>query len=85
MLTSEERASILQALQDWAKSAPDEPLLGFIQSNALKTPNEILSDVIEKTSDGEAVMEMIEHGVRRQGLEAVVRRLRIQPKSTQEF
>jgi len=85
MLTSEERISIVQALSVWANFAPDEPVLGFVQANSLKTPKEILSEVLEKTSDGEALMEMIEHGVRREGLSAVVSRLRTQPKSIQNF
>jgi hypothetical protein len=85
MLTSAERSMILQALQEWAKFAPDEPVLGFIQSEGLKTPKEILVEVIEKTSDGEALMEILEHGVRRQGLLAVVTRLRNQPQSDQEI
>jgi len=75
MLTSEERAKLISALREWASSVPNEPMLGFIQSGALKTPNEIVQEVIGNTPDGQALMQMIEHGVRRIGLEAAVHKL----------
>ena len=85
MLTSEEHVTIVDALQEWALCAPDEPILGFIQSDGLKTPQEILSAIKENSSDGKAVMQMIEHSVRRIGLEDVVRRIRAQSKSIETF
>jgi len=85
MLTPEERERILLALREWAEFAPDEPVLGFIQSDVLKTPQELLGEIEKNTPDGEALMQMIEHGVRRIGIEAVVRRLRARPEAIEDI
>jgi hypothetical protein len=75
MLTGEERSEIARALSQWAESLPDAPLFGFLGSERLLTPREILKEVETNTPDGEAVLEILEHGVRREGIEAVVSRL----------
>jgi len=77
MLTEDQRERIIQALEEWAHLAPDEPVLGFMQSESdLKTPKELVRDVRENTPDGIALMEIMEHGVQREGLSRVIRRLR---------
>jgi hypothetical protein len=80
MLSDEERISIIEALEEWSEHATDEPVLGFMASEGLKTPREIVREVQEGTSDGQAVLDMIEHGVRRIGLEETLRILRRRPE-----
>lgn len=81
MLTASERDTITAALQDWARSVPDEPLFGFLQTGRLFTPRELVEQVLEDTPDGRALLEIIEHGVGREGLNKVVDRLRHTPKA----
>ena len=78
MLTAEERDLLLQALQSWATSAPPEPVIGFLGRTRLFTPKEISDEVAKKTPDGEAVLEILEHGVRREGVTAVIERIKRQ-------
>jgi len=85
MLTLEEREKILLALREWTEFTPDEPVLGFIQSNVLKTPKELFKEIEENTPDGIALMQIIEHGVRLIGIEAVVRRLSARPKAIEDI
>lgn len=75
MLTPTERKDVIEALSRWAESAPNEPMIGFLGGGQLLTPREAVDAVKRNTSDGEALLEMIEHGVRREGLESVVNRL----------
>lgn len=75
MLTTNERLQIIAALRDWASHAPDEPLFGFVSASDLMTPYEIVGSVEEGSEDGEAVLAMIEHGVRREGLASVLERM----------
>ncbi|MBV9771533.1 MAG: hypothetical protein JOZ32_18325 [Bryobacterales bacterium] len=75
MLTEAERSEITAALAKWSESVPDKPLLGFLGSERFLTPREIVAEVERNTPDGQAVLEMLEHGLRREGMEAVVSRL----------
>jgi hypothetical protein len=75
MLNAVEREQVAKALFEWAKSVPDEPMVGFLDRDGLLTPHEIVKQVMEKTADGQAVLEILEHGVRREGIEKVVARL----------
>ena len=74
-MTKAERWDITVALAKWAESVPDEPLLGFLGYERFLTPREIVAEVRRNTPDGQAVLEILEHGVRREGIEAVVSRL----------
>lgn len=76
MLTAEERQQITRALEEWAAVAPNEPMVGFLGRKTLLTPQEIVQHVQKSTSDGEALLEVLEHGVRREGIKAAVARLR---------
>ena len=78
MLSTLEREQIVVALQSWAKFAPDEPVAGFLGQERLFTPWELVEQVTHETADGQALLEILEHGVRRQGLQAVVARLKRQ-------
>jgi hypothetical protein len=75
MLNPRERSQLIVALEAWAKSVPDKPLVGFLDGDKLFTPKEIVREVREKTPDGQAVLEILEHGVRREGVSNVVARL----------
>lgn len=82
MLTSEERSQIVEALRYWAGKIPDEPMLGFLQKGLemadgeYLTPHQIVAAVLDETPDGIAVLDILEHGVRREGIEKVVARFR---------
>jgi hypothetical protein len=75
MLNAVEREQIAKALFEWAESVPDQPMVGFLGRERLLTPREVVKQVSEKTPDGQAVLEILEHGVRREGIERVVARL----------
>jgi len=75
VLSATEREIILAALVTWAKDAPAEPVLGFLGSGEPLTPREIVSAVRRETDDGRAILEILEHGVRREGIAKVVERL----------
>jgi hypothetical protein len=74
MLGQDEKVALIDALELWASNVPDRPMLGFLGGNFL-TPMEIVDAAIQETDDGRAILEMLEHGVRRQGLKAVTERL----------
>jgi hypothetical protein len=75
MLDPQERSQLIVALEVWAKSVPDRPLVGFLAGEKLFTPTELVQQVREETPDGQAVLEILEHGVRREGVDSVVARL----------
>ena len=75
MLTMDEKATILRALRAWAENAPDEPMIGFLGSKSLLTPHELIANIETQTSDGKAILQILEHGVRREGIEEVIARL----------
>jgi hypothetical protein len=74
MLTEDERRELLDAVIAWANAAPDEPVLGFVGSEGLCSPRELVHEVEARTGTGEAFLQMLEHGVRREGLKQVVSR-----------
>jgi hypothetical protein len=76
MLTDDERIQITKALQQWANHAPkDEPVIGFLGGGRFLTPFQVFMEVMQETPDGQAVLTILEHGVRREGLQRVVNRL----------
>jgi hypothetical protein len=75
MLSSDERLQITKALSQWAEWAPDEPMVGFLGRSRLLSPRELVEQVFENTPDGKALLEILEHGVRREGINQVVARL----------
>jgi hypothetical protein len=74
VLTEDERAKLLDAFVSWAGSAPQEPFLGFVGDDGHYSPLELVAEIEQRTETGEAFLEILEHGVRREGLEQVVRR-----------
>jgi len=75
MLSSDERRRLSDALSKWAKDAPGDPIIGFLGQDRLLTPTELARAVVAETPDGLALLEILEHGVRREGLSTVVKRL----------
>lgn len=75
MLSTVERTNIVNALRAWAQSAENQPMLGFIGSGQPLTPRQIVSAIQNETDDGKAILEILEHGVRREGMSRVVDRL----------
>jgi hypothetical protein len=75
MLDQNERQRIVDALALWARSAPDEPVFGLFGDGELMRPEEVLNAVESETAAGKAILEILEHGVRREGLDKAVSRL----------
>jgi hypothetical protein len=76
-LSTGEFIELMRALTAWAEVAPDEPVLGFLQGGDILTPRQLLDAVDDpQNSDGAAFLEMLEHAVRRDGIESVTNRLR---------
>jgi hypothetical protein len=75
VLTAEEQGRIVEALYAWARSVPDEPMIGFLAHEGFLTPRQLAEHVSEHTEEGVAVLEILEHGVRREGLGKVLERL----------
>ena len=74
MLTNQERSAVVAAVEEWAAAAPERPALGFVGNGRMLTAADLATAVRKGTEDGEAFMQLLEHGVRREGLETVVRR-----------
>lgn len=74
MLGQDEKNTLIDALKIWASRVPERPVLGFLGSDFL-TPKQIVDAAINETEDGKVILEMLEHGVRREGLEPVAERL----------
>ncbi len=81
MLTDNERRELQMALWDWAKSAPNEAAMGFLDNGTLLTPVQLAESVASGSPDGEAILEFLEHGVRREGMQRVIERLRRRSKT----
>ena len=76
MLTEDERELLVSALWYWAEAVPDEPLIGFLEHEGLLTPREVARAVQEgESADGEALLAILEYGVRREGIDAVTDRI----------
>jgi hypothetical protein len=75
MLSDVERERLVAALHAWARTVPDEPVAGFLGDGRLLTPRELANAAEQDTPDGEALLQILEHGVRREGLGTVVERL----------
>lgn len=75
MLMPDERAALLAALMQWSAHADPQPVFGFLGSNAWLTPAGVVHAVREGSEDGNAILDFLEAGVRREGLAAVVARL----------
>jgi hypothetical protein len=75
MLTSRERHLIIKALEVWVRNTPNEPMLGFLGANEFLTPREIVEQVRENSDTGQNVLQLLEHGLRREGIEKVIARL----------
>jgi hypothetical protein len=75
MLSDEERELLVSALWDWSEAVPDRPLIGFLEHRGLLTPREVAQAVQEETPDGEALLAILEYGIRREGIETVTERI----------
>ncbi|WAC90208.1 hypothetical protein [Mycobacterium sp. Aquia_213] len=81
--TTDEFLQLTRALTTWADATPDVPVLGFLQGGGmflqdseLLTPHELLDAIGDpRNADGTAFLEMLEHAVRREGIESVTNRL----------
>jgi hypothetical protein len=76
LLTNEERIQITKAVQQWAKQAPnDELAIEFVGRDRLLTRFQVYIEVERNTADGQAILRILEHGVREDGLEQIISRL----------
>jgi len=79
MLTEAEHQEIVSILRDWAELVPDVPLVSFLryateESPIGLTPRQLAAAAAERTPDGQALLEILEHGLRREGMETMRRR-----------
>jgi hypothetical protein len=74
VLSPGERDELTQALRQWAEFTSPSPVLAMLDSDWM-TPQEIATHVAEGTEQGEAILDILEHSVRRDGLDSVVSRL----------
>ena len=72
MLSPAEKRAVLAALKTWVSISSDVPKFGFLSSESLMTPAQLYQEVIDGTSDGEALLGIIEFVVRRKGLQQAV-------------
>jgi hypothetical protein len=75
VLTQEERTKLTKALWVWADKLPNQPLIAFLGIQGNLTPREVVLEVEKATENGKAVLEMLEHAVRLQGIAPVIERL----------
>ena len=76
LLTNEERIQITKALQQWATQAPkDELVIEFVGGDRFLTPYQVYIEVERNTPDGRAILTILEHGVRQEGLQQILSRL----------
>jgi hypothetical protein len=79
VLSEEDRSAIVEAVGRWAQSLDPEvrrhePVIGVL-GHAPLTAEELYSAMVKHTPDGEAILEIIEHTVSREGREAAVARI----------
>jgi hypothetical protein len=74
MLTAHEHTLLVATLTKWAETAPDEPMLAILGAGELMRPWDIARAVQHRTEEGEAILEILEHGLRREGADKVVSR-----------
>ena len=74
-LNPTELQTIKDAFNDWAKNhpTPDAPAIG-IGSGDILSAKEVAQAVNNGTAQGEALLEMVEHSVRREGLYKTIAR-----------
>lgn len=73
-----EKEELVGALEYWAERAPNIPIIGFLDDmtgGPFLTPRQIVEEVRAESSDGLAILEIFEHGVRRDGLKSVIQRI----------
>jgi hypothetical protein len=76
ILTDAERIQITNALQQWATKAPkDELVIRFAGEDRFLTPFQVYIEVERNTRDGQAILRILEHGVRVDGLQQILSRL----------
>ena len=75
-MTHAERIQITKALQQWATTAPkDELVIELAGEDRYLTPCQAYIEVERNTPDGQAILRILEQGVREDGLQQVVSRL----------
>ena len=76
VLTDAERIQITKALQQWAtKAHKDELVIELAGEDRYLTPCQAYIEVERNTPDGQAILRILEQGVREDGLQQVVSRL----------
>jgi hypothetical protein len=75
-MTDAERMQITTALQQWATKAPkDELVIELAGEDRYLTPCQVYIEVERNTLDGQAILRILEQGVREDGLQQIVSRL----------
>jgi hypothetical protein len=74
VLSEHERKVLISAVYTWASNMPDEPVLGFVGGTGILSAHALAQELDKGTGEGEAFLEMLEHGVRSEGLERVLER-----------
>jgi hypothetical protein len=81
-LSPTELRKLKDAFNDWAKNMPNpnEPVLGFFGSSGMRSAKEVAKEVENETAFGKDVLEMVEHALRREGMDKTVARITHQPQ-----
>jgi len=68
------------AFNEWAKNVPDpdQPAFGFLSSK-MYSAKEIAKEIEHETPFGKDVIEMVESGINRDGIDATVARITRKP------
>lgn len=74
MLSPGERKEVLDALRVWANETSGAPVWGYIGGKELLSARELVNAVEDQTEEGEAFLEVIEHGIQREGMSSVLER-----------
>ncbi|MBU6475555.1 MAG: hypothetical protein KGL10_06245 [Alphaproteobacteria bacterium] len=76
-----DKQKLKDAFNIWAKNypAPDQPIIGFGPGNAMLSAKELNEAVQKETADGKSMLEALEYGVQREGIDKVVERLTRKP------
>ena len=74
MLTETGHSRLMAALHAWADHAPNEPVMGFVADGGFLMLHEIVDQIKLESQLGQAFLKILEHGIRREGIETVVSR-----------
>lgn len=76
MSEKQRREKLKDAFQKWAAQVkePDAPVLGFYGTKVFSA-KELAQEVANDTDVGQSVIEVLEHGARKEGIDKVIERL----------